>query len=281
MFGSEYSSQPEILMDSFGDMSDDYKKKIKHKKESSLLLFLQKTYLWIFGIPEIGFQIRSLYFEDIVNAKLLNKKFKKILDAGSGIGTYSFWLAKKFPESKMLGGDVDKNKLSFSVKFAKKLGLENTSFKYFDVTRVSPDKNKYDLIVNIDVLEHIENYEKVLNNFSKQLISGGYLFIHTPQSNQKRIFKALKKWSHEDHLHEGYSPSDLREALHNSGFKIIVLRQTFGFFGKLAWELNHMCFKKGFVVSGLVYPFLYIIACMDLLAPNHDGLGTAILAQKK
>lgn len=279
MFGSEYSKHPEILMDSFGEMSHDYEKKTD-KKSNNLILFFQKFYLKLFGIPEIGFQIRSLFFKNIILDKIKKSKIKKVFDAGSGIGTYSFWLARMFPGAKITAGEIDKNKLEFSEKFAKELKIKNVNFLYGDITKTPIANNKYDLIINIDVLEHIEDYKKVLNNLYKLLSQNGYLYIHTPQINQKRIFKSLESWHHEDHVREGFEPEALKNDLKKLGFKIIVARETFGFFGKLAWELNHLSFKKGFLTAGLTYPFLYLISRLDVLKGNKDGLGTAILAQK-
>lgn len=278
MFGSEFASHPEILLASFGEMSHSYKKIIK-KNKNFITPLLQRVYLSVFGIPEIGFQVRSMYFEYIVNEHIGNSRFKKILDAGSGIGLYSFWLAKKYKKAQIFGGEIDKNKLEFSTDFAELKKIDNVSFEFSDVTRSLGEK-KYDLIVNIDVLEHIEDYKKVLKNFHKALVAGGYLFIHTPQPNQKRIFRSLKKWSHDDHLHEGYTPDELKGELKKLGFRIKDSRETFGFFGKLAWELNHLSFKKGFVASGLLFPVLYVVSLLDLIAINKNGLGTAILAVK-
>lgn len=280
MFGSEYSKESQVLLLSFGGMSASYKKKIKKKKQSMLVSLLQSLYVKIFGIPEIGFQIRSMYFERIMNEKLGNKRFNNILDAGSGIGVYTFWLAKKYSSANVIGGDIDKNKLSFSAKFKKKLNLSNVFFEYLDVTKTNKKNNFFDLIVTIDVLEHIDNYKKVLKNFYNIINPGGYLYIHTPQPNQSRIFKSLNKWSHEGHTQEGYTPWELKQELEKLGFKIVVIQESFGFFGKLAWELNHISFRRGFVISGMAYPVLYVLALFDLATKNKGGLGTAILARK-
>jgi len=280
MFGSEYSNHPEMLLDSFKDMSSAYKKGFR-RKESKLIRFLERLYLRIFGIPEIGFQVRGQYFMDMLKKNISTKKPERILDAGSGIGTYTFWLSEKYKDSIVDGWEIDKTKLEFSRKFAKELGARNVNFLYGDVTKSSPkNKNKYDLIVSVDVLEHIDDFKGVLRNFYQLLEKGGYLFVHTPQINQQRIFKQTKEWHHDEHLHEGFSPGELKKELADVGFKIIEVRETFGFFGKLAWELNHMLLPKGFIASGIVYPFLYCISRLDLLTKNKRGLGTAVLVKK-
>lgn len=280
MFGREYSSHPEILLDSFKDMSHEYGKKVKVKKNGNLLIFLQKVYIKIFGIPEIGFQLRSMYFKDML-IKKMQLKPKNILDAGSGIGVYAIWAKKNFPNAVVTGCEIDKNKLKFSNKFTKELGAKNLSFIYGDVTKKINGQNSYDLIINIDVLEHIKDYKKVLSNFYKLLSPKGYLYIHTPQPKQKRLFKNLEKWHHEDHVHEGFWPEELKNELEKLGFKIVALRETFGFFGKLSWELNHIFLSKNFIISGITFPMLLMLSRLDLFLSNRNGLATAILLQKK
>jgi len=278
MFGHEYSDNLEILMESFGQMSDRYKKS-PTGSETPILKFLQKIYIKLLGVPEIGFQLRNLYFKKILK-KINANTARKILDAGSGIGAYSFWLSNHFPSSRVEGWEIDKFKLSFSRELAKKMKLQNVKFFYKDIAKYKKINN-YDLIINIDVLEHIKDYRGTIKNFSRYLKKGGYLYIHTPQVNQKRYLKSLKSWKHEDHAREGFEPQKLMQELKDNGFKIISFTNTFGFFGSIAWELNHLILlKRSFIILGLAYPFLYVLSIFDLLFKNRKGLGIAVLAKK-
>lgn len=276
MFGKEYAKHLGVLIQSFGEINTRYGKKIN---ANSSVSFFKKIYVMLFGIPEIGFQIRSIYFKKILTSNLLNKNFKRILDAGSGIGAYTFLLGKTFPKAVITGGDIDKYKLKSCQTMAKELGLKNVEFIYMDAARLEK-KTTYDFIVSIDLLEHIDNYELVLENFFNMLQKNGYLYIHVPQPNQKRIFNSLKKWHHEDHVREGIARKDLENSFEKLGFKIIVSKETFGFFGKLAWEINHLMLSKSFVLAGITFPFLFILGNLDLLLKNKDGLGIVILVQK-
>jgi len=278
MFGREYANHLDVLIESFGEISNRYQKKVKDNLKIS---FFKKIYIMLFGIPEIGFQIRSMYFKKILASNLLNKKLKKILDAGSGIGAYTFLLGKTFPKAMITGGDIDKYKLKSCQIMAKELGLKNIGFEYLNITKINNKKNHYDLVVNIDVLEHVDNYKIALENFFKVLDKNGYLYIHVPQSNQKRIFGSLKEWHHEDHMREGISKKELEISLNKFGFKIIVAKNTFGLVGKLAWEINHLMLSKSFVLAGITFPFLFVLAMLDPLFKNTDGLGIAILAKKE
>ncbi len=281
MFGKEFIHHLDILTQSFGEMNEKYQEKIEIKKKKNLLIEnLQKLYIILFGIPEIGFQTRSIYFRNMLSSHLSDNTPKKILDAGSGIGAYTFWLAKIFPNAAVTGGEIDKSKLKSAKVIQKELHLENIDFIYFDLTKIDKSK-KYDLIVIVDVLEHINNYQQSLKNLYVLLNKGGFVFIHVPQPNQKRIFSSLKNWHHDDHVYEGIKKKDVERELKKLGCRIVSSKETFGFFGKLAWEINHILLAKSFLLTGITFPFLYMLTLIDTASTNKNGLGIALLAQKK
>lgn len=279
MFGREYAQHLDLLMHSYGQMNKDYLRKAREEKRIAFIEKLKKLSVLLFGIPEIGFQVRSIYFTKILSSCVALDKPKKILDAGSGIGAYTFWLAKTFPRASVTGGDIDRHKIKSCRVLAKEFHLNNASFSYFDITKTN-GKADYDLIVTIDVLEHVEDYIAVLRNFQRLLRKDGLLYIHVPQPHQKRIFHSLRSWHHEDHVREGIDKKTLEGKLKKIGFRILVSRESFGFFGKLAWELNHVMLAKSFILAGIMFPFLYILAILDQLWKNKKGLGVAILAKK-
>ncbi len=279
MFGRQYAHHLDLLMHSFTEMNKDYRHRSKEKTHTPLIEKWKQLYVFFFGIPEIGFQVRSIYFKKILDTFIRDKKPISILDAGSGIGAYSFWLAKKYPQASVTGGDIDRHKLKACTALAKEFHISNVSFRPLDITKAH-GKDVYSLIVSIDVLEHIEDYTNVLRNFHRLLRKNGLLYIHVPQPNQQRIFRALRQWHHEDHVREGISKVELENVLFTIGFTMIVSRETFGWFGKLAWELNHMMLSKSFILAGIIYPFLYIIAMLDLLSQHKNGLGIAVLSKK-
>lgn len=278
MLGKQYSEHLDILLQSFSDINSQYSKKAK-VKNNVFLEKLKKIYISLFGIPEIGFQIRSMYFEKIISSRFLNKNPKVILDAGSGIGAYAFWLGKKFPNAEITGGDTDKNKLQSAKIMSQELKIDNVRFIKLDVTNIK-NKTKYDLVVCIDVLEHIENFHVALKNFYISLNKSGYLYIHVPQPNQERILSSLNNWHHKDHTREGIAKIELENSLKKLGFKIVVSKETFGFFGKLAWEINHLALLRSFVLAGVVFPFTYLLAVLDPVWKNRNGLGMLVLARK-
>lgn len=279
MFGKEYAQHVDLLMHSYGQMNKDYLRKAHEEKRIAFIEKLKKLYVFFFGIPEIGFQLRSIYFKNILSSYVELEKPKMILDAGSGIGAYTFWLARRFPRASVTGGDIDRHKLKSCRILEKEFHTKNVSFGYLDITKLQK-KSTYDLIVSIDVLEHVKNYTTALKNFHQLLRKDGLLYIHVPQPNQKRILRSLREWHHEDHVREGIDKKTLEDKLKKLGFRIIVSRETFGFFGKLAWELNHIMLSKSFVFAGISFPILFFLATVDQLWKNENGLGVAVLAKK-
>mgnify|MGYP001603256529 CR=1 FL=1 len=262
-FGREYAAYLEILLDSFTSTNTQYSK-IGNIKPTPLVKKLIKLYVSIFGIPEIGFQIRCRYFVKTLDL-LKNFEPKKILDAGCGIGLYTFMLAKRYPQAQILGIDMDEYKLEFCRRFATDHHITNVQFAKGDLTKIKLGNDNYDLIVNIDVLEHIRPYQKVLKSFYSSLKLGGYFYIHTPQVNQRRIFKKFfSTWKHEEHVREGFNPELLKNDLLQTGFKSVNYWSGFGFLGRLAWELNHISLSQNILLAGLMFPIVSLISILDI-----------------
>lgn len=278
MFGSIYATHPDVLMRSFGRMNASYRKKIE-SNQKSMMQILQSWYLRVFGVPEIGFQVRALHFAKALH-KISLKKAVSILDAGSGIGCYTLEFARQHPKSIVEGWDLDKNDVAASRLISRERNISNAIFSVRNLTRVPQKKKKYDFIFTIDVLEHIRAYKNVLGHFHMLLKSGGYLYIHVPQIHQKRFFKCFGTWSHEEHFREGFSPDQMKKDLKKTGFQIIDCWHTFGKYGSLAWELNHLLLSKSFILAGVSFPFLYILAFIDTYTMNREGLAASYLVKK-
>lgn len=281
MFGREYANHLDVLADSFKGMRKEYGGALAKTQREGVKRRLECIYIRIFGIPEIGFQLRSLHFRHIMGRYLADHKSRRILDAGSGIGAYAFLLTKWFPQAEVIGYEIDDAKLRVCADIAATSSMRQVDFARQDLTERMATSDRFDLVISIDVLEHIDDYEAVLDNFASMLSLGGHLFLHTPQPDQRRIFKRLSTWSHQDHVREGFLPSELRPQLLARGFSVVECRETFGLFGKVAWELNHLVLAKSLALGAITFPLLYLLGTFDLLTSNHHGLGMALLVTKR
>ncbi len=248
-------------------------------KELNLLINYPKPlgsfvslYIGLFGIPEIGFQERFNFFQRCIK----NLDGKMFIDAGCGNGTYSRFMAKKYPQSKIMAFDFEKKLVSLAKELTNQ---KRINFFPHDLTKKNTQLlNKADIVWSLDVLEHIKDYKKAVINLTLMVKKNGYLIIHVPLINQRRWFNYFKDWSHDTHEREGFQKKDIINLLKN--FKIVKEINTFGALGSLIWELNIILFKRLPPVGALLFPLLRMMLYFDRLIPSKKYNCFGILAQK-
>jgi len=138
---------------------------------------------------------------------LLRKiKFKSVLDVSCGGGHLLNEIQKKFSNVDLYGTEF----IDFAVDMNKNR-YRNIEFYKLDISSTSLDNN-YDLVLLIDVLEHIENDDKALNNLIK--MTRKYLLISVPLGP---LFEKEKKLL--GHVH-GYKKSNIDNMLLKAGLII-------------------------------------------------------------
>lgn len=228
-----------------------------------------------FSPVHIGYYIRNLYFWKSIN-KLPMGTFKKVLDAGCGPGSYALQIANAFPSIEVHAVDIKKFPISKNVP-------SNCIFLQSDLRSLN-SADTYDFIYSIDVLEHIPDNNKVLQNFYNALKSKGYLFIHIPDENNvtrifpKKFFTEFDKWKEEEHIGEHYTLHQLESLIKSMGFSIISAEYTFGFLGQLAWELDRLTDHK-IAIKIILMPILKVLSQISVRCKHSKG-NILIVAQK-
>jgi len=164
----------------------------------------------------------------------LYKGAVRILDAGSGFGQYSFWLSGVNPEWTIEAIDVKEEQIADCTDFFNRIGRKNVSFEMADLT-VFTRKDSYNLILSVDVMEHIEEDEKVFRNFYTSLVSGGMLLVSTPsdQGGSDVHDHGSESSFIDEHVRDGYNIAELREKLGRAGFSKTEARYQYGKPGQL------------------------------------------------
>lgn len=122
-----------------------------------------------------------------------------VMDIGSGTGFGTHLLARN--ASKVVGCEIDKTALKFADKA---FSNGNISFHSLDVTQpISPAA--YDYVTMIDVIEHIRNDLKAIQNCACLLHENGTFICSTPNRLSRYRKSAY-------HVRE-YSPDELRQLL--------------------------------------------------------------------
>ncbi len=217
-----------------------------------------------------------------------------ILDAGSGFGQYVYFMSKLGKLWKIKGVDVKDEQIEDCNNFFTKINeQERISFGYADLTKLNEPK-PYDLILCVDVMEHIEDDVKVFENFYSSLKEDGLLLISTPSDmsgNDHEHDHDEQASFVDEHVRDGYDIEDMTKKLKKAGFKRIEAKYSYGKPGQIAWKLS---MKIPIVVLNvsqiffiflplyysIVYPWAFILNYIDLQGNHKEGGGLVVKAWK-
>jgi len=218
-----------------------------------------------------------------------------VLDAGSGFGQYSYRVSRIFRNSIIKGVDVKEEQIEDCNRFFSSIGEKgNVLFEYADLTTFS-EPNRYDLILSVDVMEHIEEDELVFRDLYSSLRDHGMLLISTPSDqggsdtddhNQNSVTGFI-----EEHVRDGYAISDITEKLNRAGFTSVKAQYTYGKMGSFAWKLSMKYpilmlgkSKAFFIILPIYYlitfPFCAILNSIDVWSSHKTGTGLLVKAYK-
>lgn len=103
----------------------------------------------------------------------------RVLDYGCAHGHYSVPIAKTFPKGEFVGVDISERAVKAARKWVERDGVGNASFvQLFD--GVLNTLEKFDVIVAGEVLEHVIDPWKLLDDLRACLKPGGCLIVTTP-----------------------------------------------------------------------------------------------------
>ncbi len=215
----------------------------------------------------------------------------KVLDAGFGFGQYSWYLAKKKPKWKIEGIELKEEQVEDCSNFFVKTNTRNVSFFTGDLTTFLKPK-EYDLVLSVDVMEHIEDDVKVFENFYASLKNKGLLLISTPSDQGGSGVEHDHDQSFiEEHVRDGYAKEDIISKLKQAGFDNIKVLYTYGKPGSLSWKLS---MKYPILMLGksslfylilpfyylLVFPLCLILNYLDVHQVHTKGTGLLVKAYK-
>jgi SAM-dependent methyltransferase len=130
---------------------------------------------------------------------------KTVLDAGCGIGYGSHFLAMSGAKS-VLAVDISRDAIS---EASASYGRENLSLEQRDVETLELDHalhDHFDVIVNFENLEHLQNPERFVRSAHRLLSAGGVLITSTPNGALGHVDAAgkpnnpfhVKEFTHEE-----------------------------------------------------------------------------------
>lgn len=216
----------------------------------------------------------------------------RILDAGAGYGQHSWWLWKKNKNSSILALDVKEEQVADCNSFFKSAGAGNhVKFEIADLT-VYRSASEFDLVISVDVMEHILEDVKVFQNFHASLKDGGMVLISTPSDQGGSDVHGDDQTSFiEEHVRDGYNIKEIEDKLRSAGFSKVEARYQYGTPGKISWRLSMkypilaLGYSKLFFILLpfyyiIAYPIAFILNYADVYGYNKTGTGLIVKAWK-
>ncbi len=216
-----------------------------------------------------------------------------VLDAGSGFGQYTWRMSRMNPRWNIKAVDINSEQIEDCNNFFKKTGLSNrVSFQTADLTRLA-DLNIYNIILSVDVMEHIEEDVLVFSNFYRSLKNNGVLLISTPSDKGgSDVHGEEEKSFIDEHVRDGYSIGEISQKLSMAGFSNVKAGYTYGKPGNISWRLSMKYPIKMLNISYLFFillPFYYlvffpvsiILNIFDLYMAHKTGTGLLVTARKQ
>jgi len=211
-----------------------------------------------------------------------------LLDAGSGFGQYTYYLAGLSRKWKVTAVDVKEDQVAECSRFFTKTGRTNATFRVDDLTELE-DKDLYDLILCVDVMEHIADDERVFGNFHESLKPGGMVLISTPSDRGGSDIGSEDDESFiGEHVRDGYGMEEIRQKLATAGFTKTEARYSYGRPGQVSWKLS---MKMPMMMAGkskvflIILPFYYLLVMPCCLYLNyldtrrHHASGTGLIVK--
>ena len=184
--------------------------------------------------------IRIKYILETLNKKNLNNT--TVLDIGCGGGLVSEGLSKI--GATVTGIDFIKENIKVAKMHAKKNNLKINYFvKDFEKEKIT---SKYDVIIILEVLEHLNNWEEFVKKIKLSLKKNGTLIISTINRNLvskfltldigENLLKLIPLNTHT--FYKFIKPEELEQVLSSNSFENIKFKGLTYNALKLKWELS-------------------------------------------
>lgn len=185
-------------------------------------------------------------------------------------------------------GSGDGNRYKSFFKFEKYLTLDIRPDSGADiigsVVSIPLEDNNVDSVISTQVLEHVKNPQKAVEEFYRVLKSGGYCLVTVPQLNELH---------EEPHDYFRFTKFGLEEIFSNAGFKIILINQRGSFWSanaqiKIRYIIDLFHLNRHSWLAKIFNPFFIISGQLSILIDELDksqanqkhALGWLIVAQK-
>ena len=162
----------------------------------------------------LGFEARYRTCVRLLRHLLQSDKTQTILDLGCGDGTLFYFLNRAFPNASLHGIDGSRDGIELAKTYFARHSVSNVELKTLDFSDLDSIKAKYDIVISLDVIEHLQDHDRFLASISSLLNDGGYILLSTPI----RITEFPRD---KDHKRE-FFPNEFKGLIEKNGFEVIT-----------------------------------------------------------
>lgn len=105
------------------------------------------------------------------------KDGQAILELGCGWGSLSLYMARNFPNAKIVSVSNSHSQRQFIEEIIKSENLTNLTIITKDMNDFIPE-TKFDRVVSVEMFEHMSNWDELLRRVKSWLLPDGALFMH-------------------------------------------------------------------------------------------------------
>lgn len=174
----------------------------------------------------------------------------RVLEVGCGAGRHTRAIKHYRPESRVNGCDLSER----AIEEAKAAGGE-IDYRIGDALNLPYGEGDFDIVVILDVLEHVENPEQAIAEVRRVLAPGGMLLLYVPlEANKGTLYNLLRRsstlpildWKRElvGHI-QHFTAGEVASLLSRGGFRIRETSYSFHLAGQIHdvvdyWSRNEL-----------------------------------------
>jgi len=215
----------------------------------------------------LGTLLRWHVLKNILKSHIKNDM--AILDLGGNDGYISYKLRILSPLSDITVVDIDRPGL----EIAKSMGLKTL---YASVIDLPFSDKSIDIVLCLDIIEHIIEDEKCIHEISRILKKNGNIFLTTPKENgvtfpfmnHESIININRNWGH---VRIGYSLEKIKEMFEKNNLILLKKEQYFNILSRLLYRFTY---NKRMPLLELLYKFAILLEpYIKLGAQEHIIIG--------
>jgi SAM-dependent methyltransferase len=241
----------------------------------------------LMGVGEPAHYLHHRYLRRALDSLGAGFAPSSILDAGCGSADHSFYLARRYPDARLVGVDINERLIALNRATASVMGLRNVEFRVASVEE--PIGETFDLIVSIDVLEHLHRQQRALELLRAALTPIGVAYFHVPTERPRpvpfsRHIQQFHDWAEEEHVADDLTVEEFEAACTRAGFTTTRVWRTFGYWtGEMATSLFAIPFRntpRNRLAQAILAPFCRALVLLDPILRGDARYAVGLLLRK-